>query len=72
METAHFDIPSLNTVNRTVDLGSVLLGLSGVERVDFDETAHTVSVVYDPAYSDRDTIGQIIESSGYPSPGAHS
>ncbi len=67
METVHFQIPSVDTLNRTVDLGAILVALSGVEHVDFDDETHTVSILYDPAYSDRDTISQILKSSGYPS-----
>lgn len=67
METLLITVPSLNSANRVVDLGAALLGLSGVEHVDMDDTKHTVSVVYDPAFADRETISQIIIGAGYPS-----
>lgn len=66
MATIRFTVPSLDTDNETVDLGSSLLGLSGVEHVDMDDGAHTVTVLYDPDFADRETLSQIITHSGYP------
>lgn len=66
MATIRLTVPALDTVNATVDLGATLLGLSGVEHVDLDDNAHTVSVEYDPAFADDETISRVIVGSGYP------
>jgi copper chaperone CopZ len=71
MATICFSVPSIDTGNETADLGSSLIGLSGVERVDMDNGAHTVTVLYDPDFADRETLSQIITHSGYPLQASH-
>lgn len=66
METLRFVVPSLTSTNTNADLGSVLLGLSGIEHIALDDATHVLSVDYDPAFADRDTISDIITKSGYP------
>lgn len=66
MASIRFTVPSLDSANEIADLEASLIGLSGVERVDMDEGGHTVSVLYDPDFADRETLSQIITHSGYP------
>lgn len=64
-EHAHLVLTNFNTPNEALDLGSSLLGISGVGHVDVDPLGHTVSVDYDRAYLSEVNLRAIITGSGY-------
>lgn len=70
MHTAVFSIPHLDEIAEVTDLGSILLGISGVGHARFDVDAHNVSVEYDPDYVTADFLARTIKGAGYPQTGS--
>lgn len=70
MQTVQLSIPQLDTGSVAVDLGAVLVGLSGVAKVSMDQERHTVSVQYDPHFVSEALIREIVKNAGYPGPEA--
>lgn len=66
MQTAVFSIPHLNANAEATDLGSILLGISGVSHAETDVDAQTVSIEYDPEYVNADFLARTIKGAGYP------
>jgi len=53
-----------------VDLGAIVLGISGVGDVSTDLTAHSVSVEFDPEYVTGDFLARTLKGAGYPASSA--
>ena len=62
METTHFVVPDLDPAG-AVDLSNALTALNGVAHVGID--AGTLTVEYDPAYSNPRIIHGNITGAGY-------
>ena len=66
METAMFEIESLDGNNQSIDLGNSINALKGVETVAVDPSLSSVTVTFDPGYATTDSIENAIRNSGYP------
>lgn len=65
VQSINFSMPSFGGADELADLGSVLTSLSGVAGITMDQAAHTVSVEYDPEFTDGGVIAHAISGSGY-------
>jgi copper chaperone CopZ len=66
METVEFSVQGLHNSNGADDLENALTGLSGIAHIETDVPARTISIRYDPAYTNRDYIARTIKGVGYP------
>lgn len=65
MQTVQFIVPGLGTADRA-DLANALITITGVAHVDLDSRSHTVTVEFDPDYSNPTIIKGCIVGAGYP------
>lgn len=65
MQSTVFVIPHLDAAG-IVDLSAALTGLNGVGHVDVDPSSGTVTVEYDPQYSNPEIIAGNVKGAGYP------
>ena len=65
MQTVQYVVSGLGTAHRA-DLANALISLSGVAHVDLDSHPHTVTVEFDPEYSNPAIIKGSIVGAGYP------
>lgn len=61
-----FTVPSIVSEREVMDLSNSLNSLSGIEHVAANPADHTVSITYDTAYIDRDSLKEFIRRTGYP------
>ena len=64
METMQVVVPDLDPAG-AVDLSNALTALNGVGHVGIDAPSHTLTVEYDPAYSNAEIIQGNITGAGY-------
>lgn len=61
-----FSVPSIISQREAMDLSNSLNSLSGIEHIAANSADHTVSITYDTAYIDRDSLKEFIQRTGYP------
>jgi copper chaperone CopZ len=66
VERVEFMVPGLEGNASATDLQNILVGISGVARVDLDAAQHTITVEYDPDYVDPVMLKNSVKGSGYP------
>jgi hypothetical protein len=66
LDRVAFSIPLLDGEGEYYDLENTLTSLSGVGHVRVDEEAHSVSIDFDPDFTNPSTLELIITRSGYP------